>query len=455
MTNLRLLDYMKVYASNSCVASNFVFTERAAELESKIESLETELRESEAEASEVISRWQESCAVAESKCASVEEELRDLKVAKQFDDECSKDKDVDEDGYIPTVESLVQKEEQLRQLKEEVESMNHSMQNLKGTLYLISSCVFFIKLFSPYISSLLNCFFSYPDEVLALNKEIKVLSGELADQKVEAMNSIEEWKEKLGSSSREKTQLQADLQEAKTKMAELEDLGNKFSADDQMARQWEERNRELSESISLLEDQLKEQEQEAFDAVEQWQAACSDLEGKCADLELLVKENRETIATHEWSIEQLRSSNESYRVQIEELKASPSELESSLKENLANAEAEISRLSEMQEIEREKWAVDQRQFQVELQAEKERSVEARAEMEKFSSSLEEINTDSKETLLQWTGMYIDLLYERFSFVSSDSLTSLFSQTFLSEIRRIEHCFDRCPTTATRARSRSQ
>lgn len=407
---------MNVYASNSCLISNFVFTERTAELESKVESLEIELRESEAEANEVISQWQESCAVAESKCASVEEELRDLKVTKQSDDERSKDKHVDEDTYTQTVETLAQKEEQLRQVKEEVESRNHSMQNLKGTLYVISSCFFFIQLFAPHLSSSLNCFFSYTDEVLALNKEIQFMSEELANQKAEAMNSIEEWKEKLASSSREKTQLQADLLEAKTKMAELEDLGSKLSADDQMAHQWEERNRELSESILLLEDQLKEQEQEAVDAVEQWQAACSDLEGKCADLELLVKENRETIATREWSIEQLRSSNESYRVQIEELKASPSELESSLKENLANAEAEISRLLEMQEIEREKWAVDQRQFQVEFEAEKERSVEARAEIEKLSSSLEEINTDSKETLLQWTGMYIEVLYESFSLV---------------------------------------
>ncbi len=134
MTNLRRLDYMNVYASNSYVTSNFVFTERTAELESKIESLETELRESEAEANEVISQWQESCAVAESKCASVEEELRDLKVAKQSDDECSKDKDVDEDGYMQTVEILAKKEEQLQQLKEEVESRNHSIKNLKGTL---------------------------------------------------------------------------------------------------------------------------------------------------------------------------------------------------------------------------------------------------------------------------------------------------------------------------------
>jgi len=342
--------------------------ERTAELELRIESLDTELRDSETEASEVISQWQGSCAEAESKCASLEEELRHLKAAK--------DTDVVEDTCIE-VDALAQKEEELRRSREEAESMHNSMHKLK-------------------------------DEAIVLKAEVKEISEELANQKLEATNSIEQWKEKLDSSSREKSQLQADLQEANSKMVELQDLCSKLSADDQAALQWEGRNRELTESISLLEDQLKEQEREALDAVEQWQSACSDLEKKCIDLELLVKENREIIASRDWSVEQLKSSNEGYLNQIEVLKTCPSELESSLKESLSSAQVDISRLSEAQKIEREEWAVDQTRLQEEREAEKARTVEARAEIEKLSSRLEEFGTDSNETLLQWTVRYEEL-----------------------------------------------
>lgn len=212
------------------------------------------------------------------------------------------------------------------------------------------------------------------------------------------MNSIEHWKKELDASHQQKSQSETDLEEAKSKIANLEDLCSTFANDEQVASQWEERNRELSESVAVLEDQLKEQEQEALDAVDQWQSACSALEMKCADLELVVEANHETISTSQCSIGELRSSNESFRSQIEKLKAAPIILESSLTENLASAKAEISRLLEEQEVKRAKWSD-------ELQGEKERNVEARDEIEKLSSSLEEINTDSTDTLRQWTGMY--------------------------------------------------
>lgn len=89
--------------------------------------MEIELRDSEAEANEVISQWQGSCAAAESKCASLEEELRHLNAAK--------DTDVDEGACIE-VDTLAQKEEELRRSNEEAESMKSLMQKLKGKPYI-------------------------------------------------------------------------------------------------------------------------------------------------------------------------------------------------------------------------------------------------------------------------------------------------------------------------------
>jgi len=63
----------------------------------------------------------------------------------------------------------------------------------------------------------------------------------------------------------------------KDENTELQALRNTLYDNDQIINQWEERTDELSESVTALEYQLKEQEQEACDAIEQWQATCSEL----------------------------------------------------------------------------------------------------------------------------------------------------------------------------------
>jgi myosin heavy subunit len=230
---------------------------------------------------------------------------------------------------------------------------------------------------------------------------------ELVNQDVEAKKSIDQWNEILDASEQETSQLKTDLEEARSDISEVQDLRSKSSNDDEIALKRRERTRELSESVAMLEDQLKEQEQEALDAVEQWQSACSDLEMKCANLELVIKDSRETIS------EQLRSCNESYGIQIEKLKATSRIVESSLRENLASAKAEIERLVEVQEVERKERVDDQLQFQTKLEGEIERNHKARDKIKTLSSSLEEISTDSEDTLNQWTGMYLFLFCTEF------------------------------------------
>jgi chromosome segregation ATPase len=227
------------------------------------------------------------------------------------------------------------------------------------------------------------------------------------NREVEATKSIDQCNEILDASEQEKVQLKTDLDEARSEISELQDLRSKSSNDDEIALKSRETIRELSESVAMLEDQLKEQEQEALDAVDQWQSACSDLETKCANLELVINDSREMIS------EELRSCNESYGIQIEKLEATSKIVESSLRENLDSAKAEIERLVEVQEVERRERVDDQLQSQAKLEAEVERNHEARDEIRKLSSRLEEINTDSEDTLNQWTGMYLFLFCANF------------------------------------------
>ena len=190
---------------------------------------------------------------------------------------------------------------------------------------------------------------------MALNQDITSLKEEVENEKAQAISSIEEWTGKMNVSNEEKSKLEIDLAETRSKMTELEDYCSKFDDYDLIASQWEERNTELSESVALLESQLKEQEQEALDAVEQWQSACSDLEIKCADLELSLKENLEPRSTMK--------------------------------------------------------SEDQRQMEAELAMEKEKNIAANNEIEKLASSLDEINAESNEAQLEWTGAYyLNLMY---------------------------------------------
>ena len=56
-------------------ANSFLLTDRVAELESTIQSLEAQLEQQEQEATNAISQWQESFSEADDKCAQLDKEL--------------------------------------------------------------------------------------------------------------------------------------------------------------------------------------------------------------------------------------------------------------------------------------------------------------------------------------------------------------------------------------------
>ena len=108
--------------------------------------------------------------------------------------------------------------------------------------------------------------------------------------------------EKFTESEKENTLLRDNLEEAKSNYDELQALRNTISNDDQIVHQWEERANKLTDSIAVLEDQLKEQENEACDAIALWQVTCSDFEMKCSNLEFEVKNSRETVSIRNLSL---------------------------------------------------------------------------------------------------------------------------------------------------------
>jgi len=229
------------------------------------------------------------------------------------------------------------------------------------------------------------------------------MKKKFGNQQLEANNAIKQLEEKFAESEKENTLLRDNIEEAKSNYDELQALRNTISNDNQIAHQWEERANKLTDSVAVLEDQLNEQEQEACDAIAQWQVTCSDLEMKCSNLEFEVKNSREMVSIRNWSIEQLMSRNDSYCAHIKQLKSASLKFESSFNANLFSATTEIARLNEALEAECNNRADEREQLQAKIAGEKEKNHEARDEIETLTSSLEEMKIESEDTLSQWAG----------------------------------------------------
>lgn len=140
--------------------------------------------------------------------------------------------------------------------------------------------------------------------------------------------------------------------------------------------------------IVSLEKQLEEQTHETVKSLAHSQQRFSALEAKCCNMETELAFSRGTIASRDWAIEQLKSGNEHYHVQIEELIAN-THVKDSLEADVVSATAEISRLMEALESERQTRVDEREQLRAELAGERGRHAEARDEIETLSSSLEE------------------------------------------------------------------
>lgn len=264
------------------------------------------------------------------------------------------------------------------------------------------------------------------EKIFELNKLVECMREDLANQNVEAKTVMNEWTDKIATAERENSLLREKLEESRARTEDLGELRENLSNNHQILQQWEERAAELSESVTVLTDQLQQQEQEAFDAIGQWERTCSDLESKCAILEDENQTISDTMSTYHWSMEQLKSSNDNYLREIQKLRIASETTASSLREELNDTKSEISSVLEALDYER-KGATDERlRFQAELKAADDRHLEAMTKIESMALNLEERKAESEDAIQQWAGTYIRSCL----FVGSCN-QSLYSQSSLS------------------------
>lgn len=118
-------------------------TEKIADLESMVQSLQTQLQQEEEYAKDVVNQWQENCTAAEEECAAAKLELEEMKKSKEVL-EASFNQTVDQSQVKDLESQLTERNEELRTALASIESNEHDAHELQGALY-VSVCV--VKLF--------------------------------------------------------------------------------------------------------------------------------------------------------------------------------------------------------------------------------------------------------------------------------------------------------------------
>jgi chromosome segregation ATPase len=165
-----------------------------------------------------------------------------------------------------------------------------------------------------------------------------------------------------------------------------------------------ERADELSVMVGSLDQQLRDKEQETKTVFADAQRTGEALAAECTRLERECVSGRDIISRREWAFEQLKSTNEQFVVQIEELKSTATD-NYSLEDTILSWKAEIPRLSMLLESERQARFDEREQLQAELADERGRHAEARDEIETLSSEIDQIKYESDAVIGQWTGKF--------------------------------------------------
>lgn len=136
----------------------FVSTERALELETNLKSLQTQLKEQENNTSEIVSRWQESCAAAEEKCALLQVELG--KAIEVKDALQASAKKVPEQPSPETfVLMLQEKDDEIQRNLQEIERIQMSEATLRGECSVLSILSLVLSNAILPTSSTVSCLF--------------------------------------------------------------------------------------------------------------------------------------------------------------------------------------------------------------------------------------------------------------------------------------------------------
>jgi chromosome segregation ATPase len=233
--------------------------------------------------------------------------------------------------------------------------------------------------------------------------KLKLLEAELEQQEKDAVNAITQWAESVSELESKQASIEADLLQTHEIISsrdwEIEQLKAK-------CERYTLHGGELQ--VRSLQSQLEQQEKDAVNVTTKLAERCSELESKQATSRDELIQCHETISNHVWMIEQLKTKNESYALQMGELRLA-AEVNPFLEEDLVRASSEISRLAEVLESERQHHIDERESHEAELAGERGRHAEARDEIEALNALLQENKIESEDIVNQWSG-------ERFSSV---------------------------------------
>ncbi|KAG7345034.1 putative Crp/Fnr family transcriptional regulator [Nitzschia inconspicua] len=443
-----------------------------SELEATVKSLQLQLQEQEEAANDAIDQWQDACVSAGERCTALEEELQSLKQIQQvvatdiskeevvqgaLQSSLEKQRELEEalktieeneasllalkDQITALQQSLKGKEteatkviekltEKLRAAEEKVESIQEDLdsvvfekdERLKMEQVQTSELIQQVKALEEQLGKQR----SESDESMKLmelkvqsyefeNNDLKLAANESITLKEQMISLESDWQEKLSKSESEKGALKRRIEEIRLQHNnELQELRETICQDEEIVRQWEIRTTALSETVTNLENkvdsleaELAQQENEAVNVISLWEENFSDLESKFVSMEAELLHCNETIASRDWTIEQLKSKNESSSLQLDSLKGAI-QIKSAMEDDLVEASLEISRLTEVLELERQCRLDERERYEAELANERGRHSEARDEIESLNSLLEETKVESEVVVNQWSARYEEI-----------------------------------------------
>lgn len=226
--------------------------------------------------------------------------------------------------------------------------------------------------------------------------KVRSLQAELEQQEKEAFNAITQWAENVSDLESKQANIEADL----CKCHEI------ISSRDWKIEQLSAKSEQMGElKVRSLQAELEQQEKDAVNAISQWAESFSELESKQTNIEAELLQCYETISSYDWTIEQLKVKNESYALQMKELR-SAAEVNRFIEDDLVKTSSEISRLTEVLASERERRVHEREKYEAELASERGRHAEARDEIETLNALLEENKIESEDIVNQWSGKKI-------------------------------------------------
>lgn len=251
------------------------------------------------------------------------------------------------------------------------------------------------------------------DSYEAEKDNMKSMSIEMGSLKEQLAIKQMEWEEKIVLLESEKDTLRERIEQISMQQDELSELREAVSQDEEIVRQWENRASDLSETVTKLEQKVEDlrlelvyQENDAVNAIAQWEVNFSDLESRYANAEVELLHCNETISSRDWTIEQLMARNERIAIQIAGAKLN-GEINQALEKELVEANTEISRLVQELESERQCRVDERERLEAELAGEKGSHAEARDEIETLNSLLEENKAESEDVVNQWIGKKLE------------------------------------------------